>query len=602
MRLSRFLLVACASALFAELSTAQSSQITLINRARSTPTTTGTAYATSKGTSLSIDTTNKVFGRGSVGRAASLANSSYLPTGIALDPNSNGTAGCANANNGYTVQFWYRPAAPTTFSYLLGDNTWLGASGAFRVFQNGAAGSGNLYVRGPLGQKTTTGAPLVNNRNTAGWIHLAFVQHNTSATSGTMTWYVNGAINGAVSASTGTGKGKNLTIVGYNGSSSAGISGQLDDIRVYNWARSAADIASDYKSWPVAGNGPSGCLRLPDEGYYWCDVSVNPHTATEWVGKEPGGTFTRLFQTGDTLGWDINSPAKGPFAGNFVGLCIVNVWAGSLGRGKMVRRDAYQQPPALPSPPGPFSSVIVPGLVLASPVSTPLSPFLIWPVTAVYGNNTAFKTGLTMPPLGLVDGDRIDLQWIALDSTYPPAGLGSTNNMTFEYITPVKKYGVVWDVRGINTIQDTGFWEIWNTGTVPIKEAVLDLTAVSPSITWDPAGALNSGGTLAAGTSFRHMTDTICSLTPKTGTRYTIDATNKILTFKFAPPSAMDTGFEGPINHFIFDCDTMPTGTGRRYLGATIKVTFTDNKVLGPAALVADTSDPNGAQVAIDSN
>ena len=148
----------------------------------------------------------------------------------------------------------------------------------------------------------------------------------------------------------------------------------------------------------------------------------------------------------------------------------------------------------------------------------------------------------------------------------------------------------------MHRLQDTGFFEIWNTGSLPIKQVTIDFTSITTNTTWDAAGALNSGGTLAAGTSFRHGTDTICDLTPTTNPRYTLDATNKILTFKFNVPPAPANGFQGPTNHFIFDCRTNRGGSGAIYIGAKVTVTWSTNTSKS-GNLAADTNDPQGAQV-----
>jgi len=570
-----------------------SAQITLLNSASS-----GAKFATTTGTAHAIDKTNFRLGAASCSRAAGAANASYLPTGIVLDPTTNG--GCATANKGYTIQFWYRPVASTALEYIFGDSTWSGASGQFRCFRNGAAGAGQLFLRGPLDQKTTTGAPLTTALDPNGWVHLAVV---VDTTANSLTWYVNGAINGTAGTANATGKGTNLTCMGYNGSSSAGSTGNYDDFRVYNWARTAADIAADYNK-TATGTGPSGCPNVPDHGYYECEAAVNPHIATIALSGEPHAGFTRLFTAGDTIEWQASSPATGPFAGTG----IINI---SLNGPGSPRQDAYQQPPMMVG--GPYTTPLAPGLEVGHCISLPPRWAMVWPdglmiwplisacggggvpVAYSYGGGPGPVLKFTMPNLGLVDGDRIDIQWVTLDATYP-TGVASTNRTTFEYVTPKVGYGAHVEARGSNVIQETGFWEIWNTGTVPIKEVCIDFTTNTTANTWVPTGSLNSGGTLAAGTSFRHLTDSVCDLTPTTNPRYTIDTLGLKLCFQFVCPPAPADGFQGPSNHFIFDCDTSVDQAGSGYVGATVTVTFCDNKVLS-GKLAIDPKDPNGAQI-----
>ena len=250
-------------------------QITLLNSA-----TGGPPSATTIGTAHSLD--SKVFkiGTASCYRSSLSSGYSYLPTGAALDPLSAGSGG-PGASPGFTVQWWYRPAGPTTFGYLWGDNPWSGSGGTFRCFQNGAAGTGNLIIRGPVTDNATTGAPLQNALDPQGWIHLACV---VDSAKNTVTWYVNGAQNNSGTANI-TGKGGDLKFMGYDGSTSPGA-GQYDDIRIYNWARTAADVAADYTRNAI-GTGPSGSPNVPDLGYYECEL---PTRLVASGSPRPGGT------------------------------------------------------------------------------------------------------------------------------------------------------------------------------------------------------------------------------------------------------------------------------------------------------------------------
>ncbi|MEE9127336.1 MAG: hypothetical protein V3U11_09360, partial [Planctomycetota bacterium] len=132
----------------------------------------------------------------------------------------------------------------------------------------------------------------------------------------------------------------------------------------------------------------------------------------------------------------------------------------------------------------------------------------------------------------------------------------------------------------------------------------IDFTSITTSTTWNPGGGLNTGGTLLAGTTFRHLTDVICDLTPKAQTpptpRYKLTASNKKLCFDFVCPPKTNprAGFQGPTNHFIFDSDTTGAnnGPGSAYIGATVTVTFCSNRVV-TGKLIADPKDPTAAQI-----
>jgi concanavalin A-like lectin/glucanase superfamily protein len=250
-------------------------QITLLNSA-----TGGPPSATTIGTAHSLD--SKVFkiGTASCYRSSLASGYSYLPTAAALDPLSSGMGG-PGASPGFTIQWWYKPTTPTAFGYIWGDNPWSGSGGTFRCFQNGAAGVGNVTTRGPLTASTSAGAPLQNATDPQGWLHLACVVNTGN---NTVTWYVNGVLNVTGPANI-TGKGGDFKCMGYDGSTSA-CEGNYDDIRIYNWARTAADVAADYTRNAI-GTGPSGSPNVPDLGYYECEL---PTRLVASGSPRPGGT------------------------------------------------------------------------------------------------------------------------------------------------------------------------------------------------------------------------------------------------------------------------------------------------------------------------
>ena len=259
-------------------------QITLRNSATGGP---PTATTTGTGTEHTLDTANFMVGTSSVLRNPA-TGTAHLPTTAALDPASTGKGG-ATADPGFTVQWWYKPAAPTAFGYLWSDRGW----GSFRCFQNGAAGVGEVIIRGPLTDCTTTGSVLVNSTNPKGWVHLAVtVNTKTNLT----TWYVNGVLNNSAAANI-TGKGTSLVCFGDSGSSS-GYQGNDDDFRIYNWARTAADIASDYTRNAI-GTGPSGSPNVPDLGYYECELPIQLVASGS---PRPGGTVAFSLSASSSAG------------------------------------------------------------------------------------------------------------------------------------------------------------------------------------------------------------------------------------------------------------------------------------------------------------
>lgn len=519
-------------------------------------------------------------------------------------------------NAGFTIQFWFQPSAGGTFSYTFGDAAWVGAAGAFRCFMNGAAGGGNFLLRGPLTQLGTIGSPLTAM---TGFNHYAVV---VDGSNNTITWYVNGAMNNTGVANI-TGMGTNFTCMGYNGSSAAGSEGNYDDYRVYNWARSGADVMQDYTDG-LAGLGvfgqaplsPSTCFTQPDEVYLECDVPQNAHNASITRNTEPGSPHTRLFTAGDVIAWDVTSPSPGPFAGS----ALINVFFGNM---SPVRTEGFNDP--TPAPGGPYNTTLgatnYSGIQLGSCLSTPAAMGLpiLWPDSLGLaalgvapcggfgsGAGYAYGAGLTPAspnfpvPFGIfTTGDRIDIQWFAPDPTFFQAGsMGTSNRCVFEYVDATAGPHAHIEARGVSSLQVTGFWEIHNTGDVPIMQVSLDAsTAATPSM-WNPTGALNSGGTLATLTTFRRGTDLVCDLVNPPG--YTLDGvptnmgTGNVLTFDFMCPPAAGGGFEGPTDHFIFDCDFVASIGGAAAIGTTVTITYCDMTVQ-TGQLVADPADPAAA-------
>lgn len=569
-------------------------QISLANTAAAPP----SATAQAVGTCLSVDTSpaNVMIGAGSCARTASPANQCYVPTGIALDPMTNGCLGLGASNPGFTIQWWYRPDPTQTFLiYTFGDAAWVGTNGAFRCFANSSAGAGNLRVRGPLTELTTVGAPLTTALNPNGYVHFALVI-DTAANS--ISWYVNGALNSSGIPNI-TGSGTNFTCMGYNGSSTAGADGNYDDYRVYDWARDAADIAADYMA-QASGLAANGCPNVPDLAYFECESSQNAHDAVIARGSEPGFGFTRLFTDLDTIRWSVSSPAPGPFAGT----ALINV---GFGAGAQPRIEGYNDP--TPVPGSPYTTLGYPGVALGHCASVPQAAFpLTWPDTTmlggigvipcgglmvpvpfVYGGGTSPPDiSFNVPPGVFVTGDRIDIQWVAPDGSYA-SGIGSSNRVAFEYVAAIGGEHAHIEARGISSLQVTGFWEIHNTGDVPIQQVCIDLTNASTTNGWNPTGALNSGGTLATLDTFRRNTDIICDLINPPG--FTV--TGNVLCFDFdcAGPNG---GFEGPTDHFIFDSDLTTAVGGGAMIGADITVTYC-NGIVQTGILVGDPNDPLAA-------
>ena len=95
------------------------------------------------------------------------------------------------------------------------------------------------------------------------------------------------------------------------------MQGNHDDIRVYNYARTNADIAADYLL-TASGLGPSGQNNIPCQ-YLQFEGNVQPHNLV--IGTSPPGQVTndamgqgcRIVTAGTVMEWASNSPNQPAF-------------------------------------------------------------------------------------------------------------------------------------------------------------------------------------------------------------------------------------------------------------------------------------------------
>lgn len=554
----------------------------------------GPPAITSSGTCHAIDTTaaNIFTGVASVSRTGVGANTCYFPTGWGIDPTVSDDGGIHNA--GFTIMFAYKPATPAAFAYLFGDATWVGSNGAFRCFQNGAAGANEIIIRGPLTQVATTGGSLLQ-AGLNGFIHYALTFDSTT---NTLTWYVNGVLsNSLVTAIGPPATGSNLTIVGYNGSASAGPQGNTDDYRLYNHARTAGEIAAEY-------NVAVGGAFTPTQGGYEFELQT-PTMVQELNSLNKSATFdttTRILQGGDTIEWAGRTDPGGMIlASTFLNL---ELGIGGAGGGYAV----CNRPPTATAVAYDSSAL---GAQLASfelghALSTPVNPFpIIWPDGLNVGPLAGGVGGiiLNIPPLYMFEtpptsggahpifatpgatfasGDKVQIQSVGVELL--SGFLSVTNRATFIYEDP--------DTSGTgghcrvecdgNSGQTTGFWEFHNLGALDIQSVTIDLAPTG--LAFVSGGAINSGGTLSLNTSNRWLTDLHTTYTGYMDVSVGAIA-EEALQFNF-------TDFN-PGEIMAIDCQTSGAGfhNGNLLVGALVTVVFDDGAggtvTVGPTALAA---------------
>jgi len=150
----------------------------------------------------------------------------------------------ANLTNpaGFTISLWVDNMT-TTFSYIFGDNT----ATSFRSFINGAAGTGNIIMRGggcsDLVVAGITGGPHV--------IH--FVWTGTQ-----LLGYLDGALVNTVNDNSTdvTGTTGPFKVGGYSSSAGMPSGSSIDEFRVYDRALDAGEIADTWNQELPLGPGP----------------------------------------------------------------------------------------------------------------------------------------------------------------------------------------------------------------------------------------------------------------------------------------------------------------------------------------------------------
>lgn len=576
-------------------------QITVLNGSPSA----ANPFVSTVGTGITIDTATSIVGGASAARTTVPANAAYLPTGVALNPSI-----------GFTIQFWYWRASGTTGNpdYLFGDNTMVAPAaagfngGAFRCFAGGAAGVGNLLLRGVANQIVTATLPL---NAAATWVHLAF-RYDPVTTN--LTLLVNGVV--TVTAPQVTvpfnWTGTNLTFVGYNGSTAPPMAPfNIDDLRIYNFARSDADILADFMVSPT-GLGPSGLPNIPDGAYFDFEGAVEPHVASVGTNGDPISTRTRIVTGGSVLEWAGNSPNQ---PGN-IATGVLNLSGPSFGQAATpVYPNAFRNAPAMPVT---YTTPGIPGLELGHGISSPVNPFAIaWPdglglggipglflfaVPGPYAYQVSPNQGFIIPPGLFQTGDRIDIQFLAPDPAYP-LGVGTSNRATFIYSDCAGQNSgphAHIEARGSGSIQVTGFWEVWNTGTVDITRVVIDLTtATGGAAGFDPNSFLNSGGMLSLGTSYRFNSEIYTGLQSQPPGYMGLNNAVFGTLAGFRTIQFDYNSFTACTDIFSFDSDIVTaagigTLTGASAIGATVTVTFANSTTL-MGTLVADPADVNAA-------
>lgn len=157
-----------------------------------------------------------------------------------------------------TITAWIKPASLHAGNFVnKGDNS------GYRVRTLGD-GSLQFLDRGAANILTSTGFAYT----TTAWYHVAFVGDSAG-----LKIYINGTLNNSNTTAYGSPNTATALILGRYATSEY-YHGDLDDVRIYNYARTGPQITEDMNNTTITGNEPVGWWKLDDggqlvENYLW---------------------------------------------------------------------------------------------------------------------------------------------------------------------------------------------------------------------------------------------------------------------------------------------------------------------------------------------
>ena len=208
--------------------------------------------------------------------------------------------------NGMTLEAWVNPTTA--------DNGWRTVALkerpgnlVYALYGSSDTGRPSVHVQTPLESDTRGTAALATNA----WTHLASTYDGT-----TLRLYVNGtqvssrAVSGSMTANTG------VLSIGGNGVWGEWFAGMLDEVRVYNRALPASEIAGDMAT-PVTCSGPPQPPALSVTpatlAFNGTQGGASPAAKTISVSNTGGGTLS--WTASETATWLSVAPASGTNAG-----------------------------------------------------------------------------------------------------------------------------------------------------------------------------------------------------------------------------------------------------------------------------------------------
>jgi hypothetical protein len=236
----------------------------------------GNSNTVTLGSSTSSDSADPQWVAGKFGSALNFINNTNYAT----------LASSIALSGDYTISFWAQPTGTDGWEGVLGGPT--SSQGYINLRRDSWGG-----IRFDDG----TGCGLNTGSSDGGWINISVVMNNSGSQ-----FYVNG-----VSKGTCTSSAANFTFnqIGrfWNNTTTYGYGGNLDNIIVYNYARTPAQIIEDMNAGHPAPGSPVGSALIHytfDEGY-GTTANNKGNGGSALNGTITSGTWTNEGQFGKAL-------------------------------------------------------------------------------------------------------------------------------------------------------------------------------------------------------------------------------------------------------------------------------------------------------------
>ena len=176
----------------------------------------------------------------------------------------------------YTLETWFKPINNTAVFFIL-------KNGEYGFKWNGSTSALQYYDEGYKNSSKTSW-------NLNQWYHLSMVKIGSTAS-----LYINGILDSSASSTTAHNTGYNLELGRYG----SYFNGSLDNIKIYNYARTPAQIAYDYNK-----GAPVGWWKFDEcQGNIVYDWSGIGNTGSINIGPSGNQTSLGTCQVGTSAAW-----------------------------------------------------------------------------------------------------------------------------------------------------------------------------------------------------------------------------------------------------------------------------------------------------------